>query len=92
VSVKGIVMNGAGTPGLGGVRSGIELHPRPRDPFAVDTGRAVDAIRAQWGDLYEIKACEGGYEAVRRHGPRVTLTAATPDELVRAMQEDSGSW
>lgn len=65
---------------------------QPRDPFAVDTGRAVDAMKAAWGDSYYIKACEGGYEAVRRHGQRVALTAPTPDELVRAMTEDSGSW
>jgi hypothetical protein len=87
---RGVPVSGAGTPGLGGVRSDIGHHPQPRDPFAVDTGRAVDAIRAQWGDSYHVKACEGGYEAVRKRGPRVALTAETPDGLVKAMLEDSG--
>jgi hypothetical protein len=72
------------------MRPDLEDHPKPRDPFAVDTERAVDALKIQWAVLYEIKACEGGYEAVRRHGPRVTLTEPTPDALVKAMLEDSG--
>lgn len=76
----------------GSARPGLERKPQARNPFAVDTERAVDALKIQWGDTYYIKACEGGYEAVRRHGPRITLTAPTPDALTRAMLEDSASW
>lgn len=65
---------------------------QPRDPFAVDKRRAVDALRIRWNDTYAIVPCEGGFEAIRRHGPRISLTAATPDGLVRAMLEDSASW
>lgn len=78
----------AAGPGLNLIRAALEHHPR--DPFAVDTGRAVDALKIQWGDSYRIKACEDGYEATRRHGPRVALTAPTPDALAKAMAEDSG--
>jgi hypothetical protein len=63
---------------------------QPRDPFAVDKERAVAALRGTWGDLYDITACEGGYEAVRKRGPKVALTAETPDGLARAMLEESG--
>lgn len=76
--------------GLNHIRRALER--TPRDPFAVDAGRAVDAMRAAWGDSYYVTACEGGYEAVRRHGQRVSLTAATPDELTRALLSDSASW
>lgn len=66
-----------------------ELERRPRDPFEVDRERAADALSVRWGSSYRIRPCEGGYEAVRRHGPPVTLTASTPDELDRFMAEDS---
>lgn len=66
-----------------------ELERQPRDPFGVDAERAADALALGWGTRYRIKAREGGFEAVRRHGPRVTLTASTPDDLDRAMSEDS---
>ncbi len=80
--------------GLNVIRSALEKRPRAagHDPFEVDAGRAVDAMRAAWADTYYIKACEGGYEATRRHGQRVSLTAATPDELTRALLADSASW
>jgi hypothetical protein len=89
VAHPGVQVNGAGTPGLGGIRS--EHERDPHDPFEVDEERAVDALRLTWGARYEIKACEGGYEAARREKPWVTLTGETPDELTRAMAEDSGS-
>lgn len=85
---RGVPVSGAGTPGLGGIR--YEYERDPRDPFEVDEERAVDALRLTWGTRYEIKACEGGFEAVRKRGPRVALTAETPDGLVKAMLEDSG--
>lgn len=73
--------------GLSAVRD--ELERDPRDPFAVDAERAADGLRLTWGEIYSIKPCEGGFEAVRRHGPRVTLTASTPDELDRLMAGDT---
>lgn len=68
----------------------MTARPAPRDPFAVDKERAVAALRGTWGDIYEITACEGGFEAVRKHGPRVAMIAETPDGLARAMLEESG--
>lgn len=76
--------------GLSAVRD--ELERQPRDPFAVDRERAADALSVRWGSRYSIRPCEGGYEAVRRHGAGVSLTAETPDELDRAMTGDSRSW
>lgn len=68
-----------------------ERDPRePHDPFAVDKERAVAALEGAWGSHYVIKACEGGYEAVRKTGPEVSLTAETPDGLARAMLGDAG--
>lgn len=66
-----------------------ELERRPHNPFEVDAERAADALGIKWSVRYRINACRGGFEAVRRHGPRVTLTASTPDDLDRAMSEDS---
>lgn len=66
-----------------------ELERQPRDPFAVDRVLAAEAMAATWGDLYDISVTETGFAAVREHGPRVTLEAGTPDELVREMTEDT---
>jgi hypothetical protein len=80
-------------PGLNPIRHDLEHRPpAPRDPFTAGAARTVDGLRLRWNDLYAITATGNGYEAVRRHGPHVTLTAATPDGLTRAMLEDSGSW
>lgn len=65
---------------------------RPHDPFEVDAERAAAGMRVAWGGLYAIKPCRGGFEAGRRHGPRVSLTAETPDDLTRAMLADWSSW
>jgi hypothetical protein len=73
------------------LRSELEHHPR--DPFRVNREQAAEALAATaWGDLYVISVTETGFEAVRRHGQRVTLEAGTPDELVREMRDDSRSW
>jgi hypothetical protein len=94
VACRGVEVNGAG-PGSGAVRASLEHHqgsspPQPHDPFAVDKERAVAALEGAWSALYDITACEGGFEAVRKRRPRIALTAETPDGLARAMLNDSG--
>jgi hypothetical protein len=76
--------------GAGDVRASLER--QPRDPFAVDPEHAVSALGLQWGDTYAIRYRGGTYEATRRHGPRYTLEAPTPDGLHQAMLDDSRSW
>lgn len=71
----------------GNLRSELEHHPR--DPFEVNREQAAEAMAATWGEIYAISVTETGFKAVRRHGPRVTLEAGTPDELVREMREDT---
>ena len=80
--------------GLAAVRGALERRPRPagRDPFAVDAERAVAGMKIHWNDLYAISAGPDGFTAIRRHGRRVTLTAETPDRLIRLMAEDAASW
>lgn len=80
---------------LDGVRDDFERRPghgqppEGRDPFEVDREQAAEALRLAWGGAYDISATETGFKADRRHGPRVTLEAGTPDELVREMREDT---
>jgi hypothetical protein len=66
-----------------------EPNARPRDPFTVNRKQAAEAMRVGWGESYAISVTRTGFEAVRRHGRRTTLTAGLPDELVREMREDS---
>ena len=63
---------------------------QPRDPFAVDTQRALDTLKAEWGFAYCLSHHEGLYLARRREGPPVVMSGETPDEIVREMRRDWG--
>jgi len=59
------------------------------DPFAVDPGRALDAIHLTWGDVYLAEYTEaGGWIAWRRDGLGGPIAAGTPDELIRGIRDD----
>ena len=63
---------------------------QPRDPFAVDSQRALEALRAEWGIPYVLSYHEGLYLARRREGPPVIMSGETPDEITRQMRRDWG--
>ncbi len=58
------------------------------DPFAVDTNRALDALRLAWGDFCDIGFEAGTWIATRRDGTEDTLTGRTPDELNARIRGD----
>ena len=62
--------------------------PEGRDPFAVDEGRALEALRWAWGDVYVVNVRGGVWEAVRRDGIGGAIEAGIPDDLNRAVRED----
>lgn len=63
-----------------------------RDPFAVESDRAIDALTLAWGDEYDqIWVVEGGGWGARRKGApddEDDITGSTPDELNRAIRAD----
>ena len=73
-------------PSLSHVRS--ELERKPRDPFAVDPVRAIDAFSAVWGIAYDVSIGEDGrWQAARRDGlPGVS--GAGPDDLLGKIKAD----
>jgi hypothetical protein len=61
---------------------------QPRGVFDVDEERALDALRLEWGDAYDVGFEAGAWLALSRdHGRRV-LTGQTPDELAAALRAD----
>ena len=81
--------NAATAGALSAVRA--DLEHRPRDPFTVGTGAALDALRVTWGEAYLIWHEDGQWCARSRGDARILLTCETPDELVRAMRGWGGS-
>ena len=67
------------------VRAGLEH--RPRRPFAVSPGAALEALALDYGERYVLGHDGERYQAHRdgRDGP---LTGVTPDELSRALAAD----
>lgn len=63
---------------------------RRRGPFAVDEGRALDALELAWGEEYdEIWVCGGEWGAHRKGGgDDDVVTGTTPDELNAKIQAD----
>ena len=59
-----------------------------RDVFAVDVGRALEALRLRWGDAYDIRFGDGLWTAARRDAPWDEITGQTPDELTAGMRAD----
>ena len=59
-----------------------------RDVFAVDEGRALEALRLAWGDAYDITTADGMWIAVSRDGDGRILAGETPDALNAAMRAD----
>ena len=59
-----------------------------RGPFAVDTGRALEALRLEWAVQYDTGFADGAYRAVRIDGTGDLLTGQTPDELAAAIRAD----
>lgn len=54
-----------------------------------DDGRALGALRWDWGDAYRIGRDEArGWWAQRRDGPGSDITAETPDGLEAAVTAD----
>ena len=64
---------------------------RRRGVFDVDAGRALDALRMSWGDVFDIGHEYDRWVASRRDGRGGTLEGATPVELNRQMRADWGS-
>jgi hypothetical protein len=63
----------------------------PRDPFAVDEDRALDALTLAWADEYdEIWFHDGaGWGAHHKDaGEDDVITGSTPDELNAAIRAD----
>jgi hypothetical protein len=60
------------------------------DPFAVDEGKALDALTSAWGDQYdEIWVTDEAWYAHHRDaGKDEFLSGTTPDELNRAIRAD----
>jgi hypothetical protein len=71
-----------------------ELERDPRDPFQVDPGRALDALRLEWGYAYRLDWHEGLYYAQRTGSggkpEGAPLSGETPDELEQALRRDRG--
>ena len=59
-----------------------------RGPFAVDTGRALGALRLEWAAQYDTGFADGAYRAARIDGTGGLLTGQTPDELAAAIRVD----
>ena len=59
---------------------------RRRGVFDVDAGRALDALRLSWGDVFDIGHEYDRWVASRRDGRGGALTGSTPDELNRQMR------
>jgi hypothetical protein len=73
---------------LSGVRAAPGLLPGRHDPFAVDTERALDALRLNWGDAYVIDVDSAGrWWALRRDGLPAP-SGEGEDQLLNAMAED----
>ena len=64
-----------------------DLEDRPRGPFGVDTGAALDAMRLEYDGIYDLGYAEGAYRAMRLTGGPV-LSGATPDERAAAIRAD----
>ena len=65
--------------------------PQRRDPFAVDVERALDVLVEAWTDYDQIWFGHDGKWGAHRSGAGDddVITAATPDELCRALFADS---
>ena len=59
-----------------------------RGPFAVDTGRALEALRLEWAAQYDTGFADGAYRAARIDGAGDVLTGKTPDELAAVIRAD----
>ncbi len=59
-----------------------------RDPFRVDEGRALEALRLAWGDAYDIGIERGQWKARSRDTEARVFTGCIPDELVTAIRAD----
>jgi hypothetical protein len=75
-------------PGLSGLRSDLEHHPKPCDPIADDIQLIIDELSADWGEWYEF-TCDGRWwwYATRRDRTG-ELRAHGPDDLRVAMRAD----
>ena len=68
-----------------------ELERDPRDPFEVDSKRALEALRAEWNTPYILSYHDGLYLARRREGPPgAVMSGETPDEIARELSRDWG--
>jgi hypothetical protein len=59
-----------------------------RDVFAVDVGKALEALMLAWGAAYDIRFQDGRYAASRWDAPWDEITGETPDELTARMRAD----
>ena len=67
-----------------------DLEDRPRKPFAVDPAAALDALELDFGDHFTL-GHDGKWFWAHRDGSEEAVTAATPDELVRALRARWGA-
>lgn len=62
-----------------------------RGPFDVDQDRAIDALRLEWGEAYDVGFASGAWRAARLDGSRVLLSGHTPDELAASIRAGWGA-
>jgi hypothetical protein len=63
-----------------------------RGPFALDKGRALEALRLEWAAQYDTGFADGAYRAARIDRTGDLLTEQTPDELAAAIRADWAKW
>lgn len=56
--------------------------------FAVDEGKALEALRLAWGDAYDITFGDGRWTGARKDAPWTVITGQTPDELTAGIRAD----
>lgn len=62
-----------------------------RGVFEVDERRALDALRLEWGDAYDIGFEAGAWIAYSRDAGRRVISGETPDELTMRLRADWGT-
>jgi hypothetical protein len=76
------------------IMSGAAADGQQRGAFTVDTGRALEALRLDWGDAYAVCFDDaigiggGRWQASRLGAHSIRLAGATPDELNAAIRAD----
>lgn len=62
-----------------------------RGVFEVHGRRALDALRLEWGDDYDVGFEAGAWIAYSRDAGRRVISGETPDELTARLRADWGT-